>query len=517
MTEKSIIDMVPVMSKITEHKLNGSDNYFDWSKTIRLYLRSIGKDDHLTKDSSEDDSKQTWLREDARLFLQIRNSINSEVLGLINHCEYVKELMDYLDFLYSGKGNVSRIFDVCKAFYRAEKQDRSLTAYFMDFKKTYEELNILLPVSADVKVQQAQREKMAIMSFLAGLPSEFESAKSQVLASSEITSLQDIFTRVLRTESTPSVQSSSALVSQNHDTGRSYNRSNNRGGGSNYRENRSQESGGIVCYYCHEPGHTKRTCRKLQNKTQKPQSAHVAATDTSEKKVMISADEFAKFSQYQESLKSSSTSITALAESGKPNTCLISSSSKWVIDSGATDHMTGNPSLFSSYQSHNSSSNVTLADGSTSCVLGSGSVNLTPLISLSSVLSLPQFAFNLISVSKLTRALKCCISFFPDHCLFQDLTTRQIIGKGHESGGLYILDTQVPRTIACSSISTPFEEHCRLGHPSLPLLKKLCPQFNKLSSLDCESCQFAKHHRLSSSPRVNKRASVPFELVHSDV
>ena len=272
-----------------------------------------------------------------------------------------------------------------------------------------------------------------------------------------------------------------------------------------------------MCYYCHEPGHTKRTCRKLQNKTQKPQSAHVAATDTSEKKVMISADEFAKFSQYQESLKSSSTSITALAESGKPNTCLISSSSKWVIDSGATDHMTGNPSLFSSYQSHNSSSNVTLADGSTSCVLGSGSITPTPLISLSSVLSLPQFAFNLISVSKLTRALKCCISFFPDHCLFQDLTTRQIIGKGHESGGLYILDTQVPRTIACSSISTPFEEHCRLGHPSLPLLKKLCPQFNKLSSLDCESCQFAKHHRLSSSPRVNKRASVPFELVHSDV
>ena len=38
-----------------------------------------------------------------------------------------------------------------------------------------------------------------------------------------------------------------------------------------------------------------------------------------------------------------------------------------------------------------------------------------------------------------------------------------------------------------------------------------------MSSLDCESCQFAKHHRLHSSPRVNKRASPPFELIHSDV
>ena len=115
---KSVVmsDVVPVMSKITEHKLNGS-NYLDWSKTVRLYLRSIDKDDHLTEDPPTDDSsKQTWLREDARLFLQIRNSIDNEVVGLINHCEFVKELMEYLDFLYSRKGNVSRIYEVYKAF-----------------------------------------------------------------------------------------------------------------------------------------------------------------------------------------------------------------------------------------------------------------------------------------------------------------------------------------------------------------------------------------------------------------
>ncbi|GAA0163315.1 transmembrane signal receptor [Lithospermum erythrorhizon] len=43
------------------------------------------------------------------------------------------------------------------------------------------------------------------------------------------------------------------------------------------------------------------------------------------------------------------------------------------------------------------------------------------------------------------------------------------------------------------------------------------PQFNYESVLDCESCQFAKHHCVSSSPRVNKRATTPFELVHSDI
>ena len=49
------------------------------------------------------------------------------------------------------------------------------------------------------------------------------------------------------------------------------------------------------------------------------------------------------------------------------------------------------------------------------------------------------------------------------------------------------------------------------------MLKKSCPRFSSLSFLDCESCQFAKHHRLHFSSRVNKRASVPFELVYSDV
>ena len=130
---------------------------------------------------------------------------------------------------------------------------------------------------------------------------------------------------------------------------------------------------------------------------------------------MVSADEFAKFSQYQESLKKS-TLVTALAETGK--TCLISSSNKWVIDSGATNHMTGNPKTFSSFRSHLASSPVTIADGSTSNVVGSGTVKPTSSITLSSVLSLPKLAFNLISVSKLTKDLNCCISFFPDHCLF---------------------------------------------------------------------------------------------------
>ncbi|XP_058000287.1 uncharacterized protein LOC131178725 [Hevea brasiliensis] len=235
--------------------------------------------------------------------------------------------MDYLDFLYSGKGNISRIYDVCKAFYRAEKEDKSLMAYFMDFKRVYEELNVLLPFSSDVKVQQTQREQLAVMSFLAGFPSEYETAKSQILSSSEISSLHETFTRVLCTESTQSSQpASSALISRNPN-GQQDNRKGSRGGITGNRSNQrngeassNKDSRGVICYYCHEPSHTKYNCPQLQRKNQRSQMANMAAENStvssSEKTILVSAEDFAQFSQYQASLKPTSSPVTAIAESG---------------------------------------------------------------------------------------------------------------------------------------------------------------------------------------------------------
>ena len=45
---------------------------------------------------------------------------------------------------------------------------------FRDYKKTFEELNMLLPFSLDVKVQKAQKEQKIVMGFLAALPSEYD-------------------------------------------------------------------------------------------------------------------------------------------------------------------------------------------------------------------------------------------------------------------------------------------------------------------------------------------------------
>ena len=128
----------------------------------------------------------------------------------------------------------------------------------------------------------------------------------------------------------------------------------------------TKPSGGCVCHCCHKPRHVRQNCKKLQNKNRRFQSVH-----------------------HHKALQSASTSISTLIESGKINTCFISFSSTWVTNSRATDHMTSNFSLFTTFQSHPSTSTVTLSNGSTSCILRSGTIPLTPLLTLTFVLSLP--------------------------------------------------------------------------------------------------------------------------------
>ena len=105
------------------------------------------------------------------------------------------------------------VYLMCKSFYQSEKQDQFLTEFFMEYKKIYEELNMLMPFSPDVKAQQSQREQMAVMGFLSALPSEYDLAKAQILPSPEISSLQETFSMILRTEVSSSSVSSPTLVS----------------------------------------------------------------------------------------------------------------------------------------------------------------------------------------------------------------------------------------------------------------------------------------------------------------
>ncbi|KAJ7963920.1 Retrovirus-related Pol polyprotein from transposon TNT 1-94 [Quillaja saponaria] len=73
--------------------------------------------------------------------------------------------------------------------------------------------------------------------------------------------------------------------------------------------------------------------------------------------VSLSATEYDKFLQYQATQQSShGNSVACLSQT---------SSNTWILDSGASDHISGNPKLFSSISNPSSLSTVTIANGST--------------------------------------------------------------------------------------------------------------------------------------------------------
>lgn len=92
------------------------------------------------------------------------------------------------------------------------------------------------------------------------------------------------------------------------------------------------------------------------------------------KVIFVLVHEYAEFFQFQKSLKEPIL-VTTFAESRK--TCFFSSLNKWVIDSGAINHMIGNSNMFSSFQPHKTLSLVTVANGSTCIIVGSGTVKPT--------------------------------------------------------------------------------------------------------------------------------------------
>jgi hypothetical protein len=75
----------------------------------------------------------------------------------------------------------------------------------------------------------------------------------------------------------------------------------------------------------------------------------------------------------------------------------------WIINSGATNHMTGASNLFASYIPCSGKDKVRVADGSMVPITGHGSIWCTKTLSLSPFLHVPDFPINLLSVSSIIK------------------------------------------------------------------------------------------------------------------
>ncbi|XP_071919974.1 uncharacterized protein [Coffea arabica] len=174
----------------------------------------------------------------------------------------------------------------------------------------------------------------------------------------------------------------------------------------------------------------------------------------------------------------------------------------WILDSGATDHMTHISNKFKTYSPCPSNRKIVVADDTTTIVTGIGDVQVTPKLVLKNVLHVPQSSTNLISVKKLAKDLADSIIFDESCCDFQDRGSGKRIGLAKEHDGLYYLDTSSQPEFsksAMSTLSSLFNKdviwlhHRRLGHVSFSTLKIMFPSLFKgfdVQSLHCDILKF---------------------------
>ena len=160
--------------------------------------------------------------------------------------------------------------------------------------------------------------------------------------------------------------------------------------------------------HCDQTGHTKSRCYELvgypewwdhsldsrKKNSKKASTAAIVETKTED-----------------DSGEKSSALAAAAGNGGKVlNISTPVSNSAWIIDSGATDHMTFDSRQVSPIKS-SSQNSVSTTNGTSISIIGEGSLSLTNTLNLDSVLVVPSLNYNLFSVSQITTTLFCVVIF----------------------------------------------------------------------------------------------------------
>lgn len=147
-------------------------------------------------------------------------------------------------------------------------------------------------------------------------------------------------------------------------------------------------------------------------------------------------------------------------------------------------------------------------------------MQVTPTLTLQSVLYVPSFSYNVLYISSLTSSSNCSVSFTHNHCVIQDVSKGMQIGMGKRVGNLYVLDLAQSSALQSSVSSVIVSDvwHCRPGYLGPEKLKILSSTLYMKFVLPkvCDVYPLSKQKRLSFTPSSHIADSI-FDLIHCDI
>ena len=198
----------------------------------------------------------------------------------------------------------------------------------------------------------------------------------------------------------------------------------------------------------------------------------------------------------------------------------------WFLDTGASAHMTTDPSILDQSKNYMGKDSVIVGNGASLPITHTGTLSPVPNIHLLDVLVVPHFTKNLLSISKLTSDFPLSVTFTNNLFTVQNRQTGRMVATGKRDGGLYVLERGNSAFISVlknKSLRASYDLwHARLGHVNYSVISFLNKKGHlSLTSLLsspslCSTCQLAKNHRLPYS-RNEHRSSHVLDLIHCDL
>ncbi|RVW40091.1 Retrovirus-related Pol polyprotein from transposon RE1 [Vitis vinifera] len=401
-------DSSPIL--ITRHKLNGH-NYLQWSQSVLLFICGKGKDEYLTGEAAMPE-----ITKPGENFLLFRTA---------------KDIWDVAKETYSSSENISELFQVESALHDFRQGEQSVTQYYNTLTRYWQQLDLFethsWKCSDDAATYRKIVEQKRLFKFFLGLNRELDDVRGRIMGIKPLPSLREAFSEVRREESRKKVMMGSKeqpapTLDASALAARSFN--------SMVEIIRNGIGLGVIIPRSDRDGR-----------------AHVAAN--SESTFVPEPSPFNK--EQMEMLQKLLSQVGSGSTTGIALTANRGGMKSWIVDTSASDHMTGDAAILQNYKPSNGHSSVHIADGSKSKIVGTGSIKLTKDLYLDSV--------------------------------FHDLKSGKMIGSAELCSGLYLLScgqfsNQVSQASCVQSQSMLESFNSVSNSKSHQILPNSCPELS---------------------------------------
>lgn len=473
------------------------NNYYAWKQKISLLLALKDLNDHLSSSKPEDAALvPVWEKKDKLVQALIGLNLSDEILESVRHVDTAVDMWNTIKNIFERHTLLNKL-SARRKFYTAIKSERESV---LEFSNRIQHMSSTLK-SMNVEIDDSE---MA-MTLLCGLPDPYDhliSALDAMGTDEKILKFDHIKSRVMQEEQRISMRISAA--NSKSEVGALI---------SNCANCNVANTSRPKCTHCGKLGHSVDKCWKKH-----PHLNPHKKKNPSDTRAALVANQI-------------NDDPGAICLFGKHVSNTESKYSDWLIDSGCSNHMTYDKSLFSKL-SKPPTSHVKLGNGYKAEITGCGTITMklhvsgkiTPVL-FENVFLVPELGYQLLSVSTFSKRGFSTL-FENDRCFVKRGNTTVVSGTLH--GTLYKLDTPsayqtTPHAFTASTLEV---WHKRLAHVDPVTIVNMVDnnivtgidlKKQKSNNIECDGCTLGKGHRSPIPKKSKSRSSNILELVHSDV